>query len=110
MLKRSQDVQEIVRKSVFEFLLQLDANEVSVAFSKDNPELFDLVFTSLRDQDPAISRIGLQIISHLLQKTLSDSATQLYLEQQILRNKLQIFKMAIPRSTSVDTLTMLKAL
>jgi hypothetical protein len=29
----------------------MDANEVSVAFSKDNIEMLDLVFNSLRDED-----------------------------------------------------------
>ena len=53
---------EIVRKSVYEFLLQLDANEVSIAFSKENIELIDLVFNSLRDEDPQIQRVGLQIV------------------------------------------------
>jgi len=75
-MKRSLDVQEIVRKSVFEFILQLDANEVVVAFSKDNVELLDLVFNSLRDEDQAITRIGLQIVHHLISKTIGDAETQ----------------------------------
>ena len=40
-----------MRKSVYEFILQLDANEVTVAFSKDNLDLLDMVFNSLRDDD-----------------------------------------------------------
>ena len=51
VLKRSMDVQEVVRKSVYEFLLQLDSNEVCAAFNKDNLEVLDLVFNSLRDED-----------------------------------------------------------
>jgi hypothetical protein len=76
LLRRSQDVQDVVRKSVYEFLLQLDSQEVSVAFTKDQPELLDLVFNSLRDHDASISRIGLQIVYHLLTKSVGDSDTQ----------------------------------
>jgi hypothetical protein len=75
LLKRSLDVQDIVRKSVYEFILQLDANEVSVAFNRDNLEMVDLVFNSLRDEDQSIARIGLQIVYHLLNKTIGDTAT-----------------------------------
>ena len=75
LLKRSLDVQDIVRKSVYEFILQLDANEVSVAFSRDNLEMVDLVFNSLRDEDQSIARIGLQIVYHLLNKTIGDTST-----------------------------------
>ena len=69
------DVQDIVRKSVYEFILQLDANEVSVAFNRENLEMLDLVFNSLRDEDQSIARIGLQIVYHLLNKTIGDTAT-----------------------------------
>ena len=75
LLKRSLDVQDIVRKSVYEFILQLDANEVSVAFNRENLEMLDLVFNSLRDEDQSIARIGLQIVYHLLNKTIGDTAT-----------------------------------
>jgi hypothetical protein len=75
LLKRSLDVQDIVRKSVYEFILQLDANEVSVAFNRDNLDMVDLVFNSLRDEDQSIARIGLQIVYHLLNKTIGDTAT-----------------------------------
>ena len=75
LLKRSLDVQDIVRKSVYEFILQLDANEVSVAFNRENLEMLDLVFNSLRDEDQIIARIGLQIVYHLLNKTIGDTAT-----------------------------------
>ena len=51
LIKRSTDSYDLIRKSVFEFLLQLDANEVSIAFSKDNVEVLDMVFNSLRDDD-----------------------------------------------------------
>jgi hypothetical protein len=50
----------------------MDANEVSVAFSKDNIEMLDLVFNSLRDEDSSISRIGLQIVYHILNKSIGD--------------------------------------
>lgn len=70
VLKRAQDVQDVVRKSVFEFLLQLDANQVSVAFSNDYPEMMDMIFESLRDEDAAIGRMSLQIIYHLMNKTM----------------------------------------
>ena len=69
------DIQDIVRKSVYEFILQLDANEVSVAFNRENLEMLDLVFNSLRDEDQSIARIGLQIVYHLLNKTIGDTAT-----------------------------------
>lgn len=59
LLKRSLDTQDFIRKSVYEFILQLDSNEVSVAFNKDNLEVLDLVFNSLRDEDVSIARIGL---------------------------------------------------
>lgn len=36
LAKRATDVQELVRKSVFEFLLQLESNEVGQAFTKEN--------------------------------------------------------------------------
>jgi hypothetical protein len=75
LLKRSLDVQDIVRKSVYEFILQLDANEVSVAYNRDNLEMVDLVFNSLRDEDQSIARIGLQIVYHLLNKTIGDTST-----------------------------------
>jgi hypothetical protein len=55
--------------------LQLDANEVSVAFNRENLEMLDLVFNSLRDEDQSIARIGLQIVYHLLNKTIGDTAT-----------------------------------
>jgi hypothetical protein len=48
-----------VRKSVYEFILQLDANEVGVAFNKENLEVVDFVFNSLRDEDQSVARIGL---------------------------------------------------
>ena len=69
-------MQDIVRKSVFEFLLQLDSNEVVTAYTKENPELLDLVFNSLRDEDAHIARIGLQIVYHLLNKCIGDAETQ----------------------------------
>lgn len=75
LLKRSLDVQDIVRKSVYEFILQLDAIEVSVAFNRENLEMVDLVFNSLRDEDQSIAKIGLQIVYHLLNKTIGDTAT-----------------------------------
>jgi hypothetical protein len=71
-MKRSLDVHDIVRKSVYEFLLQLDASEVSVAFSKENIDMLDLVFNSLRDEDASIGRIGLQIVYHILNKSIGD--------------------------------------
>ena len=61
---------------MYEFLLQLDANEVSEAFSKDNIELIDLVFNSLRDEDQQIQRVGLQIVQHIMQKSIGDAETQ----------------------------------
>jgi hypothetical protein len=64
-----------VRKSVYEFLLQLDANEVSIAFNRENLEVVDLVFNSLRDEDQGVARIGLQIVYHLLNKTIGDTET-----------------------------------
>ena len=109
LIRRSQDVQEIVRKSVYEFLLLLDATEVSVAFQKDNVELLDLVFNSLRDQDPSIARIGLQIVYHLLNKTVSDTETQKVLQTRVAKEKLQILKMAIP-SLVPDVPTISRAL
>lgn len=72
IMKRSLDVHDIVRKSVYEFLLQLDASEVSVAFSKENIDMLDLVFNSLRDEDASIGRIGLQIVYHILNKSIGD--------------------------------------
>jgi len=42
----------LLRKSVFEFFLQLDEREILVAFSKDNAsELLDMVFGSLVDDE-----------------------------------------------------------
>ena len=64
-----------MRKSVFEFILQLDANEVQIAFSKENNELFELIFSSLRDEDAQISKIGLQIIYHLMSKMSGEKET-----------------------------------
>ena len=64
-----------MRKSVYEFLLQLDANEVSIAFNRENLEVVDLVFNSLRDEDQGVARIGLQIVYHLLNKTIGDTET-----------------------------------
>ena len=75
IMKRSEDIQDVVRKSVFEFLLMLDANEVSIAFTKENPELFELIFNSLRDEDSSISKIGLSMIYHLMQKMLTEKET-----------------------------------
>jgi len=88
LLKRSLDVQDIVRKSVYEFFLQLDANEVSVAFNRENLEVVDLVFNSLRDEDQGIARIGLQIVYHLLNKTIGDTETQGVVQTRIATEKL----------------------
>ncbi len=96
IMKRSLDVQEIVRKSVYEFILMMDANEVSVAFSKDNIEMLDLVFNSLRDEDTSIARIGLQIVYHILNKSIGDQDTLQVVQTRIIKEKLQILKMAIP--------------
>ena len=109
IVRRSQDVQEIVRKSVYEFLLQLDANEVQVAFCKENIDLVDLVFSSLRDQDQQISRIGLQIVYHLLNKSVGDPDLQKIVQTRIAKEKHQILKMAIPNSNS-DAATISRAL
>ena len=109
ILRRSQDVQELVRKSVYEFLLQLDANEVQVAFCKENIDLVDLVFSSLRDQDQQISRIGLQIVYHLLNKSVGDPDHQKIVQTRIAKEKHQILKMAIPNSNS-DAATISRAL
>lgn len=109
ILRRSQDVQELVRKSVYEFLLQLDANEVQVAFCKENIDLVDLVFSSLRDQDQQISRIGLQIVYHLLNKSVGDPDLQKIVQTRIAKEKHQILKMAIPNSNS-DAATISRAL
>jgi len=48
-----------VRKSVYEFILQFDANDVKVAFSKENPEVLEMVFNSLRDENTLIGKICL---------------------------------------------------
>jgi hypothetical protein len=110
-MKRSLDVHEIVRKSVYEFILLMDANEVSVAFSKDNIEMLDLVFNSLRDEDASIARIGLQIVYHILNKAIGDKETLHVVETRIIKEKLQILKMAIPGTgSSVDLSSIQKAL
>lgn len=110
-MKRSQDIHEIVRKSVYEFILLMDANEVSVAFSKDNMEMLDLVFNSLRDEDSSISRIGLQIVYHILNKSIGDKDTLQVVQTRIIKEKLQILKMAIPGANSTaDLASIQKAL
>ena len=110
-MRRSLDVHEIVRKSVYEFILLMDANEVSVAFSKDNIEMLDLVFNSLRDEDASIARIGLQIVYHILNKAIGDKETLHVVETRIIKEKLQILKMAIPGTgPSVDLSSIQKAL
>ena len=88
IMKRSLDVHEVVRKSVYEFLLQLDSSEVSVAFSKDNIEMLDLVFNSLRDEDVSIGRIGLQIVYHILNKSIGDQETLQVVQTRIIKEKL----------------------
>lgn len=49
---------------------------MSVAFNKENIEVVELVFNSLRDEDQSVARIGLQIVYHLLNKTIGDTETQ----------------------------------
>ncbi len=48
---------------------------MSVAFNKENMEVVDMVFNSLRDDDQSVARIGLQIVYHLLNKTIGDTET-----------------------------------
>jgi histone acetyltransferase (RNA polymerase elongator complex component) len=81
-------VQELVRKSVYEFLLQLDVQEVASAFSKENQELWDMVFSALRDADVNVARMGLQIVYHLLNKTVGDSELQALVHTRIVKDKL----------------------
>lgn len=89
----------------------MDANEVSVAFSKDNIEMLDLVFNSLRDEDSSISRIGLQIVYHILNKSIGDQDTLQVVQTRIIKEKLQILKMAIPGANSTaDLASIQKAL
>jgi|LauGreDrversion4_2_1035121.scaffolds.fasta_scaffold42600_5 hypothetical protein len=72
---------------VYEFLLTLDSNEISVAFSKDNLALHDIVFNSLKDQDAVIARIGLQIVQHLMIKSAGDSDLSKVVHGRIAKEK-----------------------
>lgn len=47
LLKRASDVQDILRKLVFEFFISLDASEVQVALA--TPAVLDTAFAALRD-------------------------------------------------------------
>jgi hypothetical protein len=59
-----------------------------VAFNKENLEVVDFVFNSLRDEDQNIARIGLQIVYHLLNKTIGDTETQKVVSTRIATEKL----------------------
>jgi hypothetical protein len=59
-----------------------------VAFNKENLEVVDFVFNSLRDEDQSIARIGLQIVYHLLNKTIGDTETQKVVSTRIATEKL----------------------
>jgi len=73
---------------VYDFILQLDANEVSVAFNRENLEVLDLVFNSLRDEDQGVARTGLQIVYHIMNKTVGDTETQGVVQTRIATEKL----------------------
>lgn len=68
-----------------------------------------MVFNSLRDEDQSVARIGLQIVYHLLNKTIGDTETQGVVQTRIATEKLQILKMAIP-GQNPDLVTIQKAL
>ena len=59
-----------------------------MAFNKENLEVVDFVFNSLRDEDQSIARIGLQIVYHLLNKTIGDTETQKVVSTRIATEKL----------------------
>ena len=59
-----------------------------MAFNKENLEVVDFVFNSLRDEDQSIARIGLQVVYHLLNKTIGDTETQKVVSTRIATEKL----------------------
>lgn len=107
LIKRASDVQDILRKLVFEFFLSLDAAETQVALA--TPAVLDTAFTALRDQDSSIARVGLQIVSHLMAKATGDAGLLKLVSARLAKEKHQILKMAIP-SDSNDAPTIQRAL
>ena len=53
----------VLRKSVYEFFLQLDEKEIQIAFGTQNDNsLYELIFGALSDEDISIKKTALSIV------------------------------------------------
>ena len=111
VLKRSKDCADIVRKSVYEFFLQMEHAELMMAFSREgcHSELYNMVFQVLREDDLNIKKIALQIIINLYNHG-NDPETQKLLNEHVTTYKIFIFKLAIPTEKHTDIATILRGL
>jgi hypothetical protein len=76
----------------------LEDKDLTLAFTKKNDKLFDVVFSSLRDPEPSIKKTGLSVISKLLTK-FSGTSTHAILkviEVYLEKNKLYLQQIAYP--------------
>lgn len=69
ILKRFGDSLDIIRRSIFDFLISLDISEIQTAYSVLRNDLLDIIFAALRDEESVIKKNGLQIISQILTKS-----------------------------------------
>ena len=61
--KRCLDTMPVLRKSVYEFFLQLDEKEIQIAFGTQNDStLYELIFGALSDEDISIKKTALMIV------------------------------------------------
>lgn len=68
-MKRFADSLDIIRRSIFDFLISLDISEIQTAYSVLRNDLLDIIFAALRDEESVIKKNGLQIISQILTKS-----------------------------------------
>ncbi|CDW82490.1 UNKNOWN [Stylonychia lemnae] len=114
ILKRSQDAQVIVRKSVYEFFLQLDERELQAAFAmqdqKDQSLYMDAIFDGLKDEDTQIKKVSLQIIYQFLNKFNLDQSTMKVVEASLQKYKMMLFNLSNMNEKNQDTQMALKAI
>ena len=95
ILQRFNDSLDIIRRSVFDFFTQLEIDEIQTAYFILDKEFIEIIFNSIRDDDAAIRKTGLQVIHNCLTKPSSQEFKQVF-KNYVEQNKLSIFKMTIP--------------